>query len=197
MVTDLAKNQRQIKFSVLDKLCVGFDQSGIDEQSMSQWPGKVSALILVAAPLVYYRGWPFHYGLSLLLLTQIARLVSGAIGYFPAQRLGFGRRVSRTVAKDWAYSVRTGLYDPKDTDVNYEELLPMIIAPVLAISFSDDTFAPKKAVDNFCLKMSAASITRRHLDPKGIGYKAVGHMGFLKPSDQFLMMISEWLSEKL
>lgn len=164
---------------------------------MSQWPGKISALVLVTAPLVYYRGWPFHYGLSLVLLTQIARLVSGVIGYFPAQRLGFGRRVSKTVARDWAYTVRTGRYDPKGTDVNYEELLPTLISPVLSVSFSDDTFAPKKAVDNFCLKMSAAEITRWHLDPRGIGCKAVGHMGFLKPSDQLLMMISGWLSEKI
>lgn len=164
---------------------------------MSRWPGNVSALILVAAPSVYYRGWPFHYGLSLILLTQLARLVSGVIGYFPAQRLGFGRRVSKTVAKDWAYIVRTGLYNPNGADVNYEELLPTITDPVLAVSFSDDTFAPQKAVDNFCLKMSKADITRWHLDPKEIGYRALGHMGFLRPRDQFLMMVSEWLSEKI
>ncbi|MCP4665429.1 MAG: alpha/beta fold hydrolase [Deltaproteobacteria bacterium] len=163
---------------------------------MSRWPGKISALILVAAPLVYYRGWPFHYGLSLLLLTQIARMVSGVIGYFPAQRFGFGRRVSKKVSKDWAYTVRTGRYDPKGTDVNYEELLPRITAPVLAVSFSDDRYAPEMAVNNFCSKMSAADTTRWHLAPEEIGHKEMGHMGVLKPCDQFLMMLSDWLSEK-
>ena len=77
-----------------NKILLGHSLGGqLSALYMSQWPDIISALILVAAPSVYYRGWPFRYGLGLILLTQIARLVSGMIGYFPAQRLGFGRRV--------------------------------------------------------------------------------------------------------
>ena len=163
---------------------------------MARWPGKVSALILVAAPLVHYQGWPFHYAMGLLLLTQLARLVSGFIGYFPARWVGFGRRVARTVTIDWAHTVWTGRYEPKNTDVNYEELLPTLIAPILSVSFDDDSYAPRKATDNFCAKMTAADITRRHLDPQEIDQEKIGHMGFLKPCDPFLKMISDWLIKK-
>jgi predicted alpha/beta hydrolase len=163
---------------------------------MARAPGEISGLILVSAPSVYYRGWPLPLSLGLLFLSQMSRLIAQVLGYFPGRRLGFGGTEARTVVKDWAYAVRTGQYAPKNADCNYEELMHAIIAPVLAISFCDDRFSPKKAVDNFCSKMSAADITRWHLAPGQIGRKAMGHMGLLRPPELLVEIISDWLTAK-
>lgn len=162
---------------------------------MSAHPGEIQALVTVACPLVYYRLWPFPHNLKVLLMTQFFWLLAAVLGYFPGRRVGFGETEPKTYMKDWAYTTRTGMYRPLNSTTDYEALLPKLSAPVLAISMSDDGYAPKKAVLGLCAKMSRASVTHRHLVPRELGLQTLGHFHWLQNPEPVVSRVSDWLSQ--
>lgn len=162
---------------------------------MSENPHKIAALVLVAAPSLYYRDWPFLPGLRIFLMTQIFALIARVLGYHPGKRLGVGGTEARRLIGDWARITRKGRYDMIRKGVEYEELSRELKMPLLAISFSDDRFAPKRAVDRFCERMPGSELTRWHLTPGEIGCSSLGHFSWVKQSDRLVSMISNWVGE--
>lgn len=160
---------------------------------MSANPGEIDGLVQLACPSVHYRGWPFPYNVRLLLMTQAFRLISGLLGYFPGKQIGFAGTEAKTHIKDWAHTTLTGRYEPKNATLNYEELLPALRAPILAISFSDDPFAPKRAVERLLSKLPGAQITHWHLAPQEIGLDSLGHVAWVKKSQPIVQKMSKWL----
>ncbi len=162
---------------------------------MSASPGEIDALIQVACPSVYYRGWHFPHSIRLLLMTQAFRLISEVLGYFPGKRVGFAGTEAKTHIKDWAHTTLTGRYEPRNATLNYEQMLPRLSAPVLAISFSGDPFAPKKAVEKLLSKFPSAQITHWHVAPQDIGLDSLGHIAWVKKGQPIVEKISGWLKE--
>ena len=163
---------------------------------MSANPGEIQALITVACPLVYYKGWPFPHNWKVLLMTQFFHLTAMVLGYFPGRRVGFGETEPKTTMKDWAYTTRSGQYRPTNSFTDYEALLPHLSVPVLAISMSDDGYAPEGAVLGLCAKMSGARITHLHLIPRELGLKILGHFAWLKEPEPIVTRVSDWLSRE-
>jgi predicted alpha/beta hydrolase len=162
---------------------------------MSTRPGEIDGLILVACPSVHYRGWPFTYGVRLILMTQTFRLISEILGYFPGKRVGFAGTEAKTHIKDWAHTTLTGRYEPKNAKQNYEELLPSLDAPILAISFTDDPLAQKEAVQRLLSKFPRAQIIHWHLAPQEIGLDSLGHVAWVKKSEPLVEKMSGWLKQ--
>jgi len=162
---------------------------------MSANPREIDALIQVACPSVHYRGWPLPYGLRLVLMTQTFRLISGLLGYFPGKRVGFAGTEAKTHITDWTHTTLTGRYEPKNATEAYEERLPSLKAPILSISFSDDPFAPKKAVERLLAKFPRAQITHWHLAPWQVGLDSLGHVAWVKKSEPLVAKMSDWLKQ--
>lgn len=161
---------------------------------LSANPGAANGLILVASGSVHFTGWGFPRSIGILAFTQAVRVVSGILGYFPGQRLGFGGTESARVIRDWARQALTGRYKVPGSPHDFEALLRRIRLPVLAVSFDDDHFAPERAVRNLCEKMSEAVLTHRHLIPREIGAKEIGHFQWVKNSEPVIGEIEKWLS---
>ena len=162
---------------------------------ISEMTDKVTALILAAAPSLYYRDWPFPHGLRILLMTQTFALIARVLGYHPGKKLRVGGTEAKQLICDWARITRKGRYDMIREGVDYEKLSRNLEMPVLAISFSDDGFAPKPAADRLCQRMPLVELTRWHLTPGDLGCSSLGHFSWVKQSERLVSMISNWVGE--
>lgn len=135
-------------------------------------------VVTVAAQSGYWGHWPMLSKLAFVgLWYGVMPLTSKAVGYLPGQ-LGIGEHLPRGVAEEWARWCRSeGYFTDDDVPTGGYARLS---APLLAFSFSDDAYAPKAAVDWLHRLYTSASVERRHLAPKALGAKRVGHFGFFR-----------------
>jgi predicted alpha/beta hydrolase len=161
---------------------------------LSANPGAADGLILVASCSVHFTGWDFPRSIGILVFTQTARLVSDVLGYFPGKKIGFGGTESATVIRDWAHESLTGRYKVVGSLHDFEALLRRIRLPVLAVSFDDDSFAPKRAVLNLCNKMPEAHLIHRHLVPQEVGAPEIGHFQWIRSPEPVIGEIEKWMS---
>lgn len=159
---------------------------------MTEHPGDIDALILVGSPSLYYRHWLFPESLGLLFTIHFFSLVANVLGYFPGTRMGVGGTEAKTLVRNWARVVRKGRYDMIDPSIDYESHLKNLRVPTLALSFTDDGFAPKRAVDHLCLKMPHVALTRKHIAPRELGCGELGHFRWVSQSEQIVRMILSW-----
>ena len=153
----------------------------------------VTALVLLNVPFVDYRNWQFAYRPLLWSIFRSCSVVARCFGYFPGDRLGFGHRVSNLVIQQWARWGLSGKYTDNN-GADLERHLATVTAPVLSISFSDDTFyAPKKAVDDFTRRLTHTAVTRWHLSPRDLQRKSLGHFTHLRNGERLWQRIHLWL----
>lgn len=142
---------------------------------MAPGNGAIARVATVAAQVGSWRLWPgaskwAFAGLWYGLMPGLTRVM----GYFPGQ-LGIGADLPREVALEWARWCRHDDYflGHGVSREGYER----VRVPMLSISFSDDGYAPKPAVDQLHSIYSRAQVERVHLTPADLGAKAVGHFG--------------------
>jgi predicted alpha/beta hydrolase len=160
-------------------------------------PVKPDALVLLTCCSVYWGSfqWPMNFGLW--LFGFIARGITEALGFWPGKVLRFGRKEPLTLTRDWTHQCRTGRYEPRGSRVDYEARLAELELPVLAISFTDDTYAPKEAVDHLLRKMPAAATDHLHIDPEELGVERLSHFDWAKRPDPVVPTINAWLEAVL
>jgi len=160
---------------------------------LAENPASIDGLIMVAAPSLYYKDWQFPASITLLFSTQIFKLIAKALGYFPGRKVGIGGTEARQLVSDWARIVRKGRYDMINPATDYESHLRVLRIPVLAVSFSDDGFAPERPVDRLCQKMPNACLTRWHFAPANFDCQKLGHFWWINQSESLADRISRWL----
>ena len=176
------------------KIILGHSLGGqLSTLYLSENPDKAAGFVLITAPSLYYRDWPFPRDLRILLMTHTFALVAGILGYHPGRKLRVGGTEARRLIYDWARITRKGRYDMIRKGVDYEKLSANLEMPVLAISFSDDGFAPKPAADRLCRRMPLAELTRWHLTPGDLGCSSMGHFSWVKKSERLVSMITNWI----
>ncbi len=135
---------------------------------MSPNIGAVDRFVFACAQSGYWRHWPGirAYGLGTLWLTM--PLVPRILGFFPSRFFGLGSEdLPRNVASQWGTWGRHPEYLFSDVD---SAPYARITAPILAFSFRDDHYAPKRAIEALLAKYSAAPVTHVHLDERGFGH---------------------------
>ena len=156
-------------------------------------PGALAGIVLVASCSVYFRAWSVPRSLFVLCFAQTAHLVARIRGFFPGYLVRFGDREARRLVRDWAHQGRTGRYEVAGSKLDFEALLGRSTVPILAISFSDDSYCPPAAVEHLLAKMPAAQTTHLHLPPGDLGAAAVGHFGWVQRNDGLVPRIVAWL----
>ncbi|MEW6530544.1 MAG: alpha/beta fold hydrolase [Thermodesulfobacteriota bacterium] len=157
----------------------------------------IAGIILMASGTVYHRAWDFPYNVGTHVFQLLIPLVARLWGYFPGARLGFGWREARRQLRDWSYQGRTGRYKVVGCNCDLERLLSALAVPVLAISFTQDFYAPPRSVDHLLGKLKAAEITRELLDPADLGLKRDSHFGWVKRAELFSPRIRGWVRSVL
>lgn len=141
---------------------------------------RAAAAVLVTSQIGHSRYWD-GTGRWLLEFYWRAVLPLGVAIYerLPAA-VGFGTRLPRGVAEEWARWGRSPdwffSWEPSATDV-----FAAFDRPLLVFSVSDDAIAPPRAVEALLSYFSSTTIERRHLEPADIGVDEIGHVGFFKP----------------
>ncbi|MFT3707122.1 MAG: hypothetical protein QM817_05580 [Archangium sp.] len=106
--------------------------------------------------------------------------ITHVIGRFPGS-LGIGADLPRGVALEWAKWGRS-----RDFFLAHgvsRDGYAAMDCPMISISFTDDDYAPKAAVDALHALYVNAKLERRHIAPSEIAVSKIGHFGFFR--DQF------------
>jgi predicted alpha/beta hydrolase len=101
------------------------------------------------------------------------------LGYLPKQA-GMGEDLPAGVALQWARWCSHPEYLMSEFP-EARERFAKFDRPILSYSFTDDTYAPARAVDALFEVLTAAPATRRRLSPAELGVSAIGHFGFFRP----------------
>ncbi|WP_020530797.1 alpha/beta hydrolase family protein [Flexithrix dorotheae] len=152
----------------------------------------------VGSQMGYWKLWPVSHWPKLLFFWKcLIPVMNPIFGFFPAKKLGLFEDLPKGVAAQWQqwgtspdYLFK---YLPEEKE-NYEK----IRKPFLAVSFSDDEFAPKKAVDRLVGFYANADMKHIHLTPDSVGVKRLGHFAFFrkKYENRLWPMVLEWATEK-
>jgi predicted alpha/beta hydrolase len=153
---------------------------------------RIVAAVTVAAQSGFWGHWPFpsrymYAALWHLLMPGLTRIV----GWFPAARLGLGEDLPAGVALQWARWCRTRDYlDDWSGHQRFQ-------APLYVLGFTDDPFAPPRAVHALHDRYGSSSQVRRILAPREVGMRRIGHFGFFRPEAARLWQdVASWLEQQ-
>jgi predicted alpha/beta hydrolase len=141
---------------------------------------RIAAALTIASGTGYWGHNP-RMRLKLLYLWYVAMpLYTRLFGYFPGRRLNKVGNLPRNIALTWARWCRDPLYLLGDDTVKQKSGFGDVSVPILSISFSDDDYIPKPAIDQLHGFYTGAQVERRHFRPTELGEKRIGHFGFFK-----------------
>ncbi len=142
-------------------------------------PERVHALLGVAAQSGYWKLWSGVHRLKMLALWYLLIPVACAtLGYLPSQLFGGGEHIPSGVARQWAQAGRQPRYvkDRFADDSSFDR----VRFPIRLTGFSDDTFAPEKAIGGLAALYPNARIEQKQIVPgREHGHK-IGHFGFFR-----------------
>jgi predicted alpha/beta hydrolase len=118
--------------------------------------------------------------MSLLMIWRgLVPAATAAYGYLPG-KLGLGHDLPSGVAREWArWCSQPGylLSEHPAARARFAHFLK----PVRLYSFTDDEYAPRRAVEELASLFVNAPIDSRRLEPRDLGVEKIGHFGFFRP----------------
>ncbi len=139
----------------------------------------VCGALFVGAQLGYYGNWPPLQRARLAVIWRaLVPAFTATLGYLPG-RIGIGEDLPRGVAEEWArwcthpdYLI-SGHPDAAERFARFD-------CPSALYSFTDDSFAPPRAISALLSRLSSAPLEHRRIDPSDLGEAAIGHFGFFR-----------------
>ncbi|MBP7062798.1 alpha/beta fold hydrolase [Ferrovibrio sp.] len=160
------------------RLCVIGHSFGGQILGLTPQAADYAAALLVASQSGHWRHWPAGWPrLRMFLLWHLLiPLLTRLYGRMPGALFG-GEPLPPGVALQWARWGRSRHYISDAAGAPLRPYNPLLKAPLLSLSFSDDPIAPKAAVDALLGYYPAARIERRHIAPADWGLPKLGHFG--------------------
>jgi predicted alpha/beta hydrolase len=156
-------------------LVVGHSAGGqIVGLTESNW--RIQGLLMVGSQSGWWGHWPVPARYRMALRWYAVPVVTRLFGYLPGV-FGTKEDLPAGVAREWARWGRRPRYLFED---HLEAGFARFRGPLLAYSFSDDTYAPQPAVESLLDAYTGADITHRHLTPADVGVPEIGHFGFFR-----------------
>lgn len=156
---------------------------------------ELAGIIAVTSSTAYWGHWPLRSRFILAgLWYALVPLATSLTSVVPGAALGLGQAVPAGPVRDWARWGRHAEYllgDPKVRS-HFAEFT----GPLLAFSFTDDDFlAPRRAVEAMLARYSRARLEHRHLAPRDIGVKEIGHFGYFaeRTGESLWKQTTEWI----
>lgn len=158
--------------------------------------GRVRGMLTTSSQSGYWRlqgGWQklsvaLHMHFTFPVVTRI-------LGYFPWSKLGAAQDLPGGVALEWARWCRHPRYLLGDASLEVHRYRDFR-CPVLAYSFADDDWGTAQSVE--AMMRAYPNLQRRHVHPREVGVKAIGHFGFYRPVCQPLWEEArDWLVAQL
>lgn len=158
---------------------------------------RLAGLLAIAAPSGYWRLWPFPLRLLLWTMwTTVLPAAAATFGMFPARALGLGEDVPEHVMREWCAWCRSPHYIAGPPGRPRRAGFERVTAPFRAYSFSDDWYAPRRAVDALLAFYASSRVEHHHLTPREFGATRIGHFGFFRegPTPALWAESADWLA---
>ncbi|MGK0288954.1 MAG: putative alpha/beta hydrolase [bacterium] len=159
---------------------------------------QFDAVIMVASQHGYWKNWKGIRRKSwAFMMSHIALpAVTHTFSYFPAEMLGFGENLPPNIAQEWSKWCRSPDYLYDHCSIKTLDRYKNLKFPARVYSFSDDHFAPKKAVGKLLELYDKIEEDWTHIRPKELGTKSIGHFGFFREKfrDGLWSESSKWLA---
>jgi predicted alpha/beta hydrolase len=140
---------------------------------------RVAGSVLVGVQFGYLGHWAWPRRAQLAWwMRGVVPAASKLAGYVPGWA-GLGEDLPAGVASEWAKWCRHPEYLAAYVPGALERL-GRFDKPTLSFSFTDDEFAPKRAVDHFHALLARAPLHHVTLHPRELGVPSVGHFGFFR-----------------
>ena len=137
--------------------------------------------LLVGSQLGYYGYWPLLERPRLLMIWRgLVPAATAAYGYLPG-KLGLGHDVPFGVARKWARWCSQPGYLLSEQPAARARVKAHFLKPVRLYSFTDDDYAPRRAVAELANLFVNTQLDHRRLEPRDVGVHEVGHFGFFRP----------------
>jgi predicted alpha/beta hydrolase len=145
-------------------------------------------------------GWAGHMPITEQIRVNFLWHVLGPIivflnGYLAWSALGFGEDLPKGVFNQWKQWCRFPHYffdDPKQAHL--KEQFQKINKPIWAINAIDDSWGLPGSRDAFLKHYECAQTTKTDLNPKEMGLKSIGHMGyFRKGAEPLWDQVLDWV----
>lgn len=168
----------------------------------AQDASRLSRIVFLGPHTGYWRDYAKRWRLPLYLSWHVLMPAATRIfGYFPGKTLGMGEDLPPQVAMDWANRRQPELVRGNDDRRGIAAILEMygeVRAPTLALSASDDVFAPPGAAKRLLALYPNAPVTYQLVTPASVNSRRLGHMGYLRPleGEEIWTMTSSWLLSK-
>jgi predicted alpha/beta hydrolase len=157
-------------------------------------PSEIDRLVLLASGTPYHASFGFAGSVGMRGVAFVARGLSNVLGYFPGRRIGFGGNEARRYMHEWCELADNGQFRVAGDD-DFEARLREVSLPILAISFSGDSFAPQRSVDHLLSKMPRANATRVRMSAAELGTDKLDHFRWARYPEPIADVIARWLGE--
>jgi predicted alpha/beta hydrolase len=158
---------------------------------------RLAGILAIAAPSGYWRLWPFPLRLLLWTMWRAVLPATAALfGMFPARALRLGEDVPEHVMREWCAWCRSPHYIAGPPGSPRRAGFERVTAPFRAYSFSDDVYAPRRAVDALLGLYPNAHVEHHHVTPRDLGAALIGHFGFFRdgPTQALWVETADWLA---
>lgn len=160
---------------------------------------RIDRLVLLAPHTGYWRDYGERWRSLLFFVWHLFMpFVTKIVGFFPGRAFGLGEDLPRGFAMDWAGRRQPELLVSANDQMRFEKILagyPEIRCPTLAISVTDDAFAPPAAARRLLASYPGISADYLTVSPNELGHSRLGHFGFLRAPGRkyFSELISAWI----
>jgi predicted alpha/beta hydrolase len=136
--------------------------------------------VLVGVQLGFYGHWPHAIDRARLsfLWNGVVPALTGIFGYLPGAA-GLGTDLPAGVAREWARWCSDERYLFSDHP-SARERFARFDRPTVAYTFTDDDFAPERAVRHLLDQMPSERVAHVRLSPRELELGPIGHFGFFR-----------------
>lgn len=144
---------------------------------------QVNKLLAVGSQAGYWRLWDGVQRARVALLWFVfIPTLSRLMGHFPSQRLGLGEDLPAGVALDWGRGGRRPRYLLDLYGGTSDDHYATVGANIRLLSFEDDEYAPRRAVEALRSFYPNADSEHLHVRPSDLNVPKIGHFSFFRPS---------------
>jgi len=155
-------------------------------------PHIFDAMISITSQNGYWRFYRQKYS-YFFFWYFLAPFLYQTLGYFPGSKVGMGVDLPKAVMQQWKRWCTSENYF-FDDDVPQTKNFEKFDGPLLTLSFGDDPWATKEAVDDLVMHYTSAQVDHRHILPKEVELEEIGHFGFFLPENHILWKITtSWM----
>lgn len=155
-------------------------------------PQHSAGLALVATGVPHAAAFRGRQRLGVALFARVLPVLTRVAGYYPGQRMGFAGREAGQLMRDWAATVRTGVYGHYGDDQSLERALSALRLPVLGIRMTRDWLVPSASMQALLAKLGPGSKRVELFDDARLGATA-DHFRWMRKPQAVAAGIADWI----